>query len=63
MAGQFIAKRLKLEETLTQRFGFGGASYKNLIQKRPHRLSLSRLSKIAVMVKSLVYLKLPRNHA
>jgi hypothetical protein len=31
MAGQFIAKRLKLEETLTQRFGFGGASYKNLI--------------------------------
>jgi hypothetical protein len=26
------------------------------LQKRPHRLSLSRLSKIAVMVKSLVYL-------
>jgi hypothetical protein len=29
---------------------------KKQLQKRPHRLSLSRLSKIAVMVKSLVYL-------
>jgi hypothetical protein len=52
MAGQFIAKRLKLEETLTQRFGFGGASYKNLIP-RPITIGFPPINQITNLPRTM----------